>query len=101
MSSSGSLGRGPACDFVLCESARAEVGHFSEGERGLLEGVLRRGQESGVFQLQDLPEASRLIQRACAAYSPPWLFALDEATAVSEVIALTRLIVRGLARRDD
>ncbi|MGE0320766.1 MAG: TetR/AcrR family transcriptional regulator [Polyangiaceae bacterium] len=90
-----------ACDFVLCQSAQAGVGHFSEAESGLLERVLRSGRDLGVFAFADLAQTSHLVQRACAAYSPPWLFSLDPATAISEVVALARLISRGLLARGD
>ncbi len=88
-----------ACDFVLCPSAQVGVGHFSSEESKLLEAVLSHGRAVGVFAFDDLSGVSRLVQRACAAYSPPWLFALDEATAVSEVVELARLLVCGLSAR--
>lgn len=88
-----------ACEFVLCESAQAGVGHFSRAEAALLERVLLDGREQGAFDFADLGEVSRLLQRACAAYSPPWLFALDEESAAGEIVALSRLLLRGLSSR--
>ncbi len=88
-----------ACDFVLCKSAQAEVGHFSREEAALLAAALDDGQRSGAFDIADLDATSRLLQRALTAYSPPWLFAMERERALVELQQLAELLLNGLKRR--
>jgi AcrR family transcriptional regulator len=72
---------------------------YFEEEAGRLVGVLREGQQSGVFERRDAQEVARLLLTATNAFLPHGLSPaqlLDAGTTLRQLEALAEFLVRGL-----
>jgi AcrR family transcriptional regulator len=91
-----------ACELVHCKTESVQAAHkrFKDQEQELLEGILQRGQTTGVFSACEPKATARLIQRVFASLSPPWIFASSD-DAIHLASELCQLLLHGLLVNKD
>jgi len=91
-----------ACELVHCKAGPVKVAQarFETEEHGLLVEILQQARACEEVATLDADRAARLVQRAFATLSPPWLFQLPEEDARRTAYEMCRLLLLGLMRRD-
>ncbi|HVH42698.1 MAG TPA: TetR/AcrR family transcriptional regulator [Labilithrix sp.] len=91
-----------ACELVHCkaEGVRAAHQRFKEQEQVLLQLIIEQGQSAGTFSACESRAMVRLVQRAFASLSPPWIFGSDE-DALRASSDLCKLLLHGLLAEKD
>lgn len=90
-----------ACDLLHCRSRVVQEAHerFLDEEHRLVAELLRSGARAGELDVLDPEPAARVLLRAYASFSPPWLLAGPRADVEATLRAMHDLVLYGLVRR--
>ncbi|MEZ4450743.1 MAG: helix-turn-helix domain-containing protein [Nannocystaceae bacterium] len=91
-----------AVDLIHCHACAAlhDVrAAFHQRTHGLIEGLIREAARNREFQSVDPSRSAGAVLEAFAAFAPPWLYQRPRASVHAELVAVTELVVLGLARR--
>lgn len=99
-----------ACELLTCKGGGVKTGaspvaqvhgRYKEEEHALLTAVLATALANGELAPGTKPErAARLVQRAFATLSPPWLYEQPADEVVRAAREMCRLLLAGLCRRE-
>jgi AcrR family transcriptional regulator len=92
---------GHAPELAHCAAPSIVTAHqrFLQAERELLKTLLGDGHAAGEFDVPDPALAARTLLRAYASFSPPWVFTAPKDDLDPCLLAMHRLVLRGLLRR--
>ena len=90
-----------ACDLLHCgsEAVKSAKTGYHDGERALLEGLLREGVASGELSVVDVEATVRTLLRAYSSFEPPWIARTPVDRVLADVAAMSTLVQRGLLKR--
>lgn len=90
-----------ARDLVLCSSSAVQAAHrwFKEEEQRFVAEILAEGARTGELEVSDATETAALVLRAHVTFAPPFVFGQSPEEIEAALLALHRLLLRGLERR--